>query len=415
MRKLEKYSMGVGDRFNRQAKAQLSALMEAEKRGIELVPVWNKSYREHSIIGSKAESTREQADAAVRELVWNKSYYVDADHIGLATADFFLKAANFYTLDVADFIGKAAPAEVIEKFIADNKKYLGSFKVPGIAEAFTVEESFLRQTAGKYLAAAAEAGKIFRFIASKKDPDDIVIEVSMDETDAPQTPLEMFFILSALASEKIPMQTVAPKFSGRFNKGVDYVGDAERFGKEFEEDLAVVKLAVSEFNLPENLKLSVHSGSDKFSIYPKIAAAIKKTGAGLHLKTAGTTWLEELIGLAEAGGKGLETAKTIYERSLKKYDILTGPYSTVIDIDKQKLPSAEEVKGWSSEKYVNSLRHDLSNPEYDLNFRQLLHVGYKIAADMGEEYLSALSENEETIAKNVKENILERHIMKIFA
>ena len=101
------------------------------------------------------------------------------------------------------------------------------------------------------------------------------------------------------------MQTIAPKFTGRFNKGVDYVGDLAQFEKEFNDDLAVIAFAVKEFGLPADLKLSVHSGSDKFSIYPAIRRAIRRTGAGLHIKTAGTTWLEELIGLASAGGEGL--------------------------------------------------------------------------------------------------------------
>jgi hypothetical protein len=101
----------------------------------------------------------------------------------------------------------------------------------------------------------------------------------MDETDSPQTPVELLFILAAMGREKIPLQTIAPKFTGRFNKGVDYVGDLTQFEKEFNDDLAVIAYAVREFGLPENLKLSVHSGSDKFSIYPIIHRAIVKTGA----------------------------------------------------------------------------------------------------------------------------------------
>ena len=105
----------------------------------------------------------------------------------------------------------------------------------------------------------------------------------MDETDAPQSPLEMFFILAAIAQEGVPIQTIAPKFTGRFNKGVDYVGDVDQFEKEFNDALAAIAFAIAEFGLPETLKLSVHSGSDKFSIYPAIKRALKRTGAGLHL------------------------------------------------------------------------------------------------------------------------------------
>ncbi|OQA02762.1 MAG: hypothetical protein BWY69_00866 [Planctomycetes bacterium ADurb.Bin401] len=236
----------------------------------------------------------------------------------------------------------------------------------------------------------------------------------MDESNQPQSPVEMLFILSAIAAEKIPAQTIAPKFTGRFNKGVDYVGNVAQFEKEFNEDIAVINFAVKQFGLPNNLKLSVHSGSDKFSIYGPIKRALKNTGAGIHVKTAGTTWLEEIIGLALAGGEGLVIAKDVYKQALEHFDELCGPYATVIDIDKSKLPSADEVAKWDSQKYANTLRHDLSCDDYNLNFRQLIHVGYKIAANMGSRYISALEKFEDTIAQTVTENIFDRHIKRIF-
>ena len=100
--------------------------------------------------------------------------------------------------------------------------------------------------------------------------------------------------------------------------------------------------------MPETLKLSVHSGSDKFSIYAPIRRALKATGAGLHIKTAGTTWLEELIGLAEAGGEGLVLAKEIYTEALANREALCEPYATVIDVDIAQLPSAETVNNWTA-------------------------------------------------------------------
>src|SRR5216117_347282 len=109
----------------------------------------------------------------------------------------------------------------------------------------------------------------------------------MDETDRPQTPPELLVILAAIADEKIPIQTIAPKFTGRFNKGVDYVGDVAQFAREFNEDIATIAFAVKTYGLQANLKLSVHSGSDKFSIYKSIHDAVTKSGAGVHLKTAG--------------------------------------------------------------------------------------------------------------------------------
>ncbi len=412
--RLERYSMGVGDRFGHQGKAQLTAMIRAKAAGIDVVPVWNKSYREHAIIHTAPAAVRAEADAAVAALGWTGGYHVDADHIGLKTVDLFLDASDFFTLDVADFTGKAASSADIDAFAARCAPFVGSLDIPGIGHTIDVTKDTVRAIAGKYLLAVQEAGRIYRHIASRKGADNVIAEVSMDETDMPQTPVELFFILAAIAGEKIPAQTIAPKFTGRFNKGVDYVGNVAAFAREFEQDLAVIRFAVDEFGLPANLKLSVHSGSDKFSIYPCIAKAMKATGAGLHIKTAGTTWLEELIGLASAGGEGLAIAREVYARALVRYDELCGPYATVIDIDRGALPSADAVSGWSGADYAAALRHDAACPAYNPNFRQLLHVGYKVAAEMGERYLGALRASEAIISGHVADNILKRHLLPVF-
>jgi len=236
----------------------------------------------------------------------------------------------------------------------------------------------------------------------------------MDETDRAQSPVELLIILAAIADECIPVQTIAPKFSGRFNKGVDYVGDVAQFEREMALDVAAIGYAVKQYGLPDDLKLSIHSGSDKFSIYPAVHRTMMRTGAGVHLKTAGTTWLEELIGLAEAGGEGLALAKEVYAEALKHREELCAPYASVIDIDQRKLPAAEEVNGWTSEQYTSALRHVESNPAYNSSFRQLLHVGFKVAAKMGTRYLNLLEANEAVIAKNVTENLFDRHIAPVF-
>jgi hypothetical protein len=415
MMRIEKYSFGIGDRFGRQGKAQLSALMEARNLGIEVVGVWNKSFREHSIIGTGPSDTRKEADSTVSAMGWKDSYYVDADHISLKNVDGFLEASNFFTLDVADWIGKPAESADIDHFVKSCKMYLGTLRIPGIGDSFSITPELLETIAGKFLRASKEAGAIYRHIASHKGRNNFVTEVSTDESDRPQTPVEMFFILKMLAMENIPVQTIAPKFTGRFNKGVDYVGDVRQFEKEFRDDLAVIAFAVREFKLPENLKLSVHSGSDKFSIYAPIHEALKETGAGLHVKTAGTTWLEEVIGLAEAGGVGLAIAKEVYAQAYEHEQELCAPYATVIDINPAKLPKPQDVAQWSEKQFTDALRHDLKNPAYNPHLRQLIHVGYKVAAKMGNRYLDALDKFEAVVARNVKENILTRHIKPIFA
>jgi hypothetical protein len=210
------------------------------------------------------------------------------------------------------------------------------------------------------------------------------------------------------------VQTIAPKFSGRFNKGVDYVGDTAQFEREMALDVAAISYAVRQYGLPANLKLSVHSGSDKFSISPAIHATMQRFDAGIHLKTAGTTWLEELIGLAEAGGDGLTLAKEIYREAFAHRDELCAPYATVIDIDPARLPSPSEVQGWSSNEYTAALRHVRDAPAYNSSLRQLLHVGFKVAARMGPRYIEMLEAHEEIIARNVTENLFDRHIAPVF-
>lgn len=409
-----KYSIGVGDRFAHQAKAQLTAVKKAEELGIQIIPVWNKSFREHQIIHSEPEGTRKEADIAVKSLDWKHPYFVDADHVGLKTIDHFTASCDFFTIDVADFIGKKTEDKNINTFVQKNKKYIGAFDVKGLYEKIEITESLIHNVAAKYLFAVEEAGRVYRHLLEKKGEGSFVVEISMDETDEPQTPIEILFILAAIAEEKIPIQTIAPKFSGRFNKGVDYVGDVAKFSREFEEDLAVIKYAINEFHLSPNVKLSVHSGSDKFSIYNSIKNAIKKMDSGVHLKTAGTTWLEELIGLASAEGEGLQIAKEVYRNAFGRFDELCGPYKTVIDIDTKCLPSPDEVDKWDGKKYAATLRHDQSCKDYNPNFRQLLHVGYKVAAEMGDRYLNALKKYEDIIAENVIENLFDRHIKKIF-
>jgi hypothetical protein len=236
----------------------------------------------------------------------------------------------------------------------------------------------------------------------------------MDEVPDPQSPVELFFILKMLSAKDIPVQTIAPRFSGRFNKGVDYVGDVAKFAKEFEEDILVIDYAVKEFKMMDNLKLSVHSGSDKFSIYPEIQRIITKYNKGIHVKTAGTTWLEEVIGLAVSGGEALKAAKSIYAQALARKEELCAPYADVIDIKSDQLPTAEEVATWSSEKFANTLRHIPGHPDYNANLRQLIHVGYKIASEMGTYYTDLLKANNEVIGHCVEENLFDRHLKRLF-
>jgi hypothetical protein len=412
---LPKYSVGVGDRFAQAAEAQLTACILAGEAGVDVVPVWNKSNREHLIIGSEPAMTRAAADAAVAKLAWDKPYFLDADHINENTVDRFLAPCDFFTMDVADYIGRPAAKEDVDAFVVRHSELKRDLKIDGINGALPVDEAFVRAVANKFLFAVQQAGTIYRKIAAAKGQGNFVTEISMDETDTPQTPLELLVILAAIADEKIPIQTIAPKFSGRFNKGVEYVGDVAQFAIEFDDDLATIAYAVQQYGFPANLKLSVHSGSDKYAIYSAIHAGMQRFDAGVHLKTAGTTWLEEIIGLSEAGGDALELAKDIYADAYEHAAELCAPYATVIDIRQSHLPSPATVRGWSSEKFVHALRHDGKNdPEYNPDLRQLLHVGFKIAAKIGPPYIDMLFANREVVARGVTTNLYERHLRPVF-
>jgi tagaturonate epimerase len=411
---LGRFSFGLGDRFGHQGEAQLRACVLAAKLGAHFVPVWNKSNREHTLIGTEPSSLRAEADHAVKVLGWKQPYHVDADHIRLETVDRFIAPSDYFTIDVADRIGKPANAADARAFVDGHPELIGTISIPKIDRPLATTRAEVGRIASKFLPAAQEAGKIYRHICQAKGAANFITEVSMDETDSPQTPPELLIILAALADQKIPIQTIAPKFTGRFNKGVDYVGDVQQFEKEFNDDLAVVAIAIVQYGLPPSLKLSLHSGSDKFSIYEPIRRALNKFDAGVHIKTAGTTWLEELTGLAEAGGDGLEIVKEIYACSIEHLDELCAPYAPVIDIDRTQLPGAGVVNGWGSDQFVTALRHDPKNPAFNPSLRQLLHVSFKVAAKMGNRYHNALKTHADVIARNVTENLFERHMKPLF-
>lgn len=412
--KLGKYSIGIGDRFSHQGKAQLKAIISAKTKGVDITPVWNKSNREHIYVHSEPIDTRNEADEAVKALGYNGQYFVDADHINLNTVGRFVAVSDYFTLDVASSIGKESPQEDIDRFIFSCRKYIGQLQISGMDHPLEISKKLLNDIGRKFLNATRQAAEIYAYLVKEKGVGNFITEVSMDEVEKPQTPVEMLFILKMLADEAVPVQTIAPKFTGRFSKGVDYVGDLKQFAKEFEEDLLVIDFAVKEFGLPEELKLSIHSGSDKFSIYPIMAEIIKKYHKGVHLKTAGTTWLEEVIGLARADGEGVAFVKKIYAHALYRKDELCAPYADVIDIDENKLPSIEEVNGWTSEQFQNALRHIPENPAYNNNFRQLMHVAYPVAAEMENEYGDLLKKYNEIIGDCVEKNIYERHIEKLY-
>ena len=400
---MEKYSFGLGDRFGMEGKAQLSAVAEINRMGFPVVPVWNKSNREHELTGTTQESVRKEADEAVKALGWTSGYYVDADHINLATVDKFLTHSNFFTLDVAGSIGKTPESALKREFMEQYRESVGK-RAPGYN---------LDQFANTYLVAIEEARKLYEYIRIN-NTEAFISEVSMDEVAEAQSPMDLYLILTELNRLGVQVDTVAPKFTGLFPKGVDYEGDVARFTQEFEEDLLAVRKVSEETGRSIPIKLSVHSGSDKFSIYPVIGTLLSRLDSGIHVKTAGTTWLEEVIGMARGGSEGLRLAKEIYVQGLARYDEMAGPYATVLHIDPSQLPPAGEVLTWKAERLVRTLTHDPSCREFNPHFRQLIHISYRIAAEMGDEFTGALVHYRTSIEEHVYTNLLARHLKRIF-
>jgi hypothetical protein len=411
---LAKFSFGNGDRFGLQGDAQLAALIKGAEQLPGLAIVWNKSQREHDIVGTSQADVRFEADQAVQAADWHGDYHVDADHIGLDTVNEFIGPSDFFTLDVADFIGVPAPQNDIDAFVAKYRNLTGELWIDGIADPLVVTVDQLQETTARYLRAIQQAARIYRHICDHQHSTSFITEISLDETEQPQSPEDLFCILAMIADHKIPAQTIAPKFTGRFNKGVDYEGDLAQFNQEFSDDICIIRQAVRLFGLPANLKLSVHSGSDKFSIYPGIKAALAAHAAGVHVKTAGTTWLEELIGLAESGPEPLGLVQRIYRDAYDRFDELCAPYASVIDIARDRLIFPDDFDLRSGIRVARTIRHDQACPDYDPQVRQLLHVAYKLAAEHGDTYLDLVRKNQGVIGSHVCTNLFERHIQPLF-
>ena len=417
---MQPYSFGIGDRFAKQGPFLLRAFKEAERKGILITPVFNKSHREHKTVGSRPKSVMDEAQQAVQLLDWIYKYGVDADHIGLDTVHQYLNHANFFTIDVAKYIGTKASNEQIDGFVKKISKKLGdNISVPGMNKEISLREDEIIQTARRYLFAIHKAAEIHAVIARHKKGQRVYIEISMDEVVNPQSPLELLLILVMIAEEGIPIDTIAPKFCGRFNKGIDYEGDINQFAAEFENDLCIINYIDKTFGLDKKPKLSVHTGSDKFSLYPVMNKLIKKHDAGLHLKTAGTNWLAEAAGLALAADKHgddktLNLVKKIYKAAHKRFRELTGPYEHVLNIDEQRLPSPTEVDGWSGQQFADALMNDPDSESYNPSFRQLMHTAYKIAAEMGDRFLHLLKKYEQETGHYVFENIYQNHLKPLY-
>ena len=280
---LRKYSFGVGDRFGMQGSALLKAFRDSADQGVEITPVWNKSFREHKLTGTLPAEVRNEADEAVAGGGWKLPYFVDADHINLDTVGDFISSSDFYTIDVAGFIGAEPERSDLESSINRNLIYTGNLKIPGLATPIRITRDFLNETSKKFLAAAIQAGKIYKSIEGKKGKGNFITEVSMDEVEFPQNPAQLFFILGFLSQAGIPANTIAPRFTGSFHKGVDYSGDVKLFETEFEQDLMIIDFAKTRADAPDREWVDGAHLDVEGALLDVAEDAIHPSGDGFHV------------------------------------------------------------------------------------------------------------------------------------
>ena len=315
---IEVSRVGIGDRFGKEGSAQLRAMQKAEQAGVVVVPVWNKSFREHSLIGTKPDDVRVEADAAVKarrleaQLLRRRRPHRPQDRRRLPGRQQLLhprrRRLHRQGGDRRGDRRLRARHGAVQGGAAHPRRRRRRSTSPTPCSRRSRATTFTRSR------------RRARSTATSSPPRAPTTSCPRSRPTRPTTRSSRSSCSSswrAIAREKIPVQTIAPKFSGKFLKGIDYVGDIRTFEREFDADLAVVAHARQVFGLPASLKISVHTGSDKFSLYPIMHRAIKKHGAGLHLKTAGTNWLEEVIGIAQSGPKGLAIAKRIYAQAVR--------------------------------------------------------------------------------------------------
>ena len=375
-------SFGFGDRLGLATAGHITAV-----RGTKFAPVFaQQSVRENARTGRSPQQVMDDAKRAVEIAHWDAPWGADADHLKLADdIPAFVDAGyTFFTVDPGEFVDNSAdsyPKNVLEQKVANynwddlSASYLHQDREHMWGQFET--ESLMRATI-KYGRAIKHAAVMFNRLSQMKDSFDF--EVSVDETDMPTTPLEHFFIANELIRLGVHFTSLAPRFIGRFEKGVDYIGDLNALDVELAKHAAVT----SHFG---TYKLSLHSGSDKLSVYPLIA---KHWGERIHVKTAGTSYLEALRVLAQYEP---DLFLKIYSLGCERYEMdrLTYHVSAKLEM----LPKGD----------------DLPSLLNDFHAREVLHVTFGSAlARFGEEIKSSLVNHSDSYR-----SALERHFKKHLA
>lgn len=360
-------SFGFGDRIGLATPGHIQAL-RATGGEAQIAPIFcQQSVRENTRTGRTPQQVMDDATWGIFQEGWRQPWGADADHVKVVAdlPPFVAAGYTFYTIDPSDQVDNAAendpPERLREKvaalpwgelgtsYEALRERYCGApFALDGLE--LTFDEPTLLRALAKYGRAIAHTAAIARALSGQLGGQTYDLEMSVDETETPTSAHEHFFIASELLARDIPVVSLAPRFVGKFQKGVDYMGDSA----EFEAELAKHAAIMRHF---DRYKLSVHTGSDKFSIYPAIA---RHTGGRVHVKTAGTSYLEALRLVAAhdpaSFRRMLDDAREHFEHDRKSY---------FLDAVLEKVPAGASL---ADEELPNLLE------QFDA--RQVLHVAF---------------------------------------
>jgi hypothetical protein len=391
-------SAGCGDRLGLATPGHIRAF----RRTGELAPIFaQQSMRENARTGRSPQQVLDDAMWGVFQEGWHEAWGADADHLKTtADIDLCVKAGyTFYTIDPGDHVDNEA--HVAAKELLDSKvqslpwdvlddspeslrgRYLSTqFELEEMELVF--DDISLARAAAKYGGAIAHTAEMYRHLVARMGSRVFELEVSVDETETPTSPLEHYFVASELSRLGVQWVSLAPRYVGRFEKGVDYIGDLAEFDAALAQHAAISR-ALGPY------KLSIHSGSDKFRVYPSFA---RHAGALVHLKTAGTSYLEALRALAEAEP---DLFRSVLSYALERYAEDSATYH--VSADPGKVPLPESLP---TEQLAGVL--DL------FDGRQVLHVTFgSVVVRFGARLMAALEENEE-----VHYRALERHFIRHF-
>lgn len=355
-------SFGFGDRLGLATPGHIASV-----KGTKFAPIFaQQSVRENTRTGRTPQQVMDDAKRAVDAAKWDAPWGADADH--LKTVDdippFIAAGYTFFTVDPGEHVDNGADTDSVEalkqKVASLNWDELSALYLSGNGEQAWGRfeaESLMRATV-KYGRAIQHAVSMFGRLSELTDAFDF--EVSVDETDSPTTPLEHFFITNELTRKGVKFTSLAPRFIGRFEKGVDYIGDLNALDIELSKHAAVT----AHFG---TYKLSLHSGSDKFSVYPLVA---KHWGERIHVKTAGTSYLEALRVLAK-----------------HEPDLFTKIYT----LGRERYETDKKTYHVSAELNLLPNTNDLPSLLEDFHAREVLHVTFGSAlSQYGVELKAAL-------------------------